>query len=143
MVNDCDPANLPTFTPVPGEAESDQHLKLCEDIFLLLERWNLNGCHDVTFGDFRSNAVAQDRFDFLVCELLGKDLWKGWFGEFADTEESTESRTHEFIPRQALVFLNLALQKLQTSYGLSEDAKQTAKKNYAVMSEACKRRRED
>jgi hypothetical protein len=143
VVSECDPAGLPTFTPTPGDAESEQHLKLCENVFLLLERWNLNGCHEVTFSDFRTHSTVKNRFDSMIYELLGDDLWKGWFGEFTDNEEGAESRAQEYIPRQALVFVNLALQKLQASYALSEDSRQTAKTSYAAMSEACKRKRED
>ena len=103
----------------------------------------MNGQPDVTFGDLRVYSSTGNRFDKLAHELLGARLWKGWFGEWSEGSEASEARGHEFLPRQALMYVKLALDKLGAQYVQDEESRKAAKTSYRAMSEASKRRRED
>jgi hypothetical protein len=141
---DADPADLPNQpTPLANGAESDQLLKWCANVHLLLEDWIMNGQPDVTFCDLRAYSTTGNNFDKLTHELLGAKLWKGWFGVWSEDAESSEARGHEFIPRQALMYVKLALDKLGAQYVQDEESRKAAKTSYRAMSEASKRRRED
>jgi hypothetical protein len=135
VVESADPDNLPGWVPTPG-----QQTDVCHNLFCLLQLWNLHGCLPVTFGDFRQHSSAGKDFDLAMVNLLGGPLWKEWFGDWVDDKRPG---AEELIPRQALIYTNLALEKLKASFVQETEVKATAKTSYTAMSEASKRRREE
>ena len=67
-------------------------------------------------------------------------MWKEWFGDWVDDKRPG---AEELIPRQALIYTNLALEKLKESFAQGPEVKEAAKTSYTAMSEASKRRREE
>ena len=115
-------------------------MEVCHNLYCLLQLWNLHGCLPVTFGDFRQHSSAGQDFDLAMVNLLGGPLWKEWFGEWVDDKRPG---AEELIPRQALIYTNLALEKLKASFAQGQEVKATAKTSYTAMTEASKRRREE
>jgi hypothetical protein len=135
VVDSADPDNLPGWTPTAG-----QQTEVCHNLFCLLQLWNLHGCLPVTFADFRQHSSAGQDFDLAMVNLLGGPLWKEWFGEWVDDKRPG---AEELIPRQALIYTNLALEKIKASFAQEPEVKAVAKTSYTAMSEASKRRREE
>jgi hypothetical protein len=147
VVETADVADLPA---IPADL-LPENLAKCEHLFHLLERWNMCGCLDVTFKEFREALLAHHpnmnprSFDLTAFDLLGEKLWSDWFGTWARDgatwTSDFEARSQEIMPRQSLCFLYAALKKLEASYQATEEIKSTAKTSYMAMSEASKRRR--
>ena len=90
----------------------------------------------MTFGDLAAHSTAGAFTAPLVQQLLGRDLWLGWF----DTASDPPSE-FEIIPRHSMTYLALALDKMKLTYEADEDTTRAAKASYATMSAAAKKRR--
>ena len=124
-------------------------LAALSNLFLLLQAWNTNGAQPATFGDFRSHSLLQAEFEGVFMNLVGPELWAGWFGAWDPDPDNNNSpkvpmNDLEFIPRQSLAYMNTALLKMSNSFLQQEQAaKDQAKVTYKLMSEASKRRRQE
>ena len=90
----------------------------------------------VTFAELRAHSTAGSHVHNLMKDLLGLQLWDGWFEMVADIPDDSE-----MIPRQALTYCHIALERLREKHKVNEDVKEAATKSYALMSAAGKKRR--
>ena len=104
----------------------------------MLQQWNLHGCHAITFGMLRAHTLAAADVDTVLQHLLGSCMWKAWFGKIKGKIIDSD-----WVPRQALTFSIIGLEKLKTQYDQGEAAKALAKDSFTAMTEACKSRREE
>ena len=91
----------------------------------------------MTFGDLRTHSAAGAEASQLVRKLLGTKLWDGWFSLL----ENLEPGNHDWIPRQALHFVILALENLKLKHDALQEVKGAAEKSFALMTAASKKRR--
>ena len=91
----------------------------------------------MTFGDLRAHSAADAEASQLVRKLLGTKLWDGRFSLL----ENVEPGNHDWIPRQALHFVILALKNLKLKHDALQEVKQAAEESFAQMTAASKKRR--
>ena len=127
----ADTAMIPDFLP-----QYPQVLAQCGHMHQLLIQWAQGGCQVVSFGDLAAYSTAGAQTTPLVQQLLGRDLWLGWFDIATDPPSD-----FEIIPRQAMTFLALALDKMKLTYEAVEETTRAAKESYATMSAAAEKRR--
>ena len=129
------PSQLPDYTPGSDERAQNQ-LRVCGHLYNLLLLWNIGGCQPVTFGELAAHSLAGDETPALLKALLGCQLWDGWFSRCGESPPH-----HEPIPRQALAFVSLALDKLNEQHQDTMDMRQDAQQSYALMTAESKKRR--
>ena len=86
--------------------------------------------------DLKKHSSAGEEAITLVKHLLGSQLWDGWFSRFPE-----DLPDDQVLPRQALTFVSLALDKIKMSKADSEAAKKPALKAFEEYTENVKRRR--
>ena len=129
----ADPKDLPEILdPSPDK------LAACGHLHQLLLLWAQGGCQPVTFGQLRKHSMAGGEASQLLHFLLGERLWDGWFSLVTVPVQEAEA-----IPRQALMFAAMALDKLKTQYDAVETTRAAAAASYAAMAaeSSAKRRR--
>ena len=131
----ADPALLPNHTPT-DDAVGREQLTVCGHFHQLLQLWIQGGYLPVTFGELRAHSTAGFQVHNLMKDLLGLQLWDGWFEMLADIPDDSE-----MIPRQALTYCHIALERLREKHKVNEDVKEAATKSYASLSAAGKKRR--
>ena len=129
------PIQLPDYTPGSDEMAKNQ-LRVCSHLYNMLILWNIGGCQPVTFEELSAHSLAGEETPRLMKALLGCQLWDGWFSQCGDFPQP-----HEPVPRQALAFVMLALDKLNSTHQEVSDASQEAQDSYALMTAASKKRR--
>ena len=128
----ADPSHIPD---VSSEITQPQ-LAACGHLYQLLILWNQGGCQPVTFGELQAHSKAgADTPEVLQC-LLGKVLWDGWFDILTFPIEDAE-----VVPRQALTYASMALEKLKAKYVAVEQTKTEAIQAFALMTAAAKKRK--
>ena len=123
----CDPTKLPDFLP------EEVRLGHCSNLYYLLQSWSLaGGSVPFRLGDLRNEAVAKAGTDVLLKALLGP-LWSTLF--------PTTPSGKTVLPRQSVLVLLHALERLKARFEGVEETKLAAAASYAVISEASKKRR--
>ena len=126
----ADPADLPDV------AATAEQLTACGHLYQLLALWAQGGCQAVTFGTLSTHSIAGDETPKLLRSLLGEKLWNGWFDLLTEPIQP-----EEYLPRQALMFVNKALKRLKDKYEGIEETKKEAAKAYALMTAESKKRK--
>ena len=122
------PELLPYFNVEAVDENTTQQLVICAHLHHLLTLWNQGGCQPVTFGDLKAHSLAGEHSAAFMKLLLGTQLWDGWFG-LVENMLSDE----DFIPRQALLFVHLALQKISFAVELLAEQQAAARTAYEDM----------
>ena len=122
------PELLPHFYVETADENTTQQLVICAHLLQLLTLWNQGGCQPVTFGDLKAHSLAGEHSAAFMRQLLGTQLWDGWFGLVESTLND-----EDYIPRQALSFMHLALQKIQFAVGVLAEQQAAAKTAYEDM----------
>ena len=132
----ADPKDLPDYTPT-DDPYGVKQIGICGHWYQLFLLWRQGGCQAVTFGDLKVHSSAGDETAKLMKLLLGERLWDGWFSLL----EKDEPDDQVLIPRQALQFVILALEKLKIKHETLQDMKKTAEESYTQITAASKKRR--
>ena len=127
------PELLPHYNVAAVDEQTTHQLAICGHLHQLLTLWNQGGCLPVTFGDLKAHCLAGEQSAAFMKQLLGPQLWDGWFGLI---EESLCDE--DYIPRQALTYTHMALQKIQFTVDVVAEHQAAAKVAYEGMQ---KRRR--
>ena len=128
IFDEADPKDLPDLSAITkAQLESSGHL------FQLLLLWTQGGCQPVTFGELKTYSTAGHDAPSLLWFLLGQKLWDGWFDLLADPVPD-----FEVIPRQAMTFAAIALDRIKAKYDAVETTRAAAAKAFAKMTE-CQR----
>ena len=90
----------------------------------------------MTFAELRAHTRAGDHVHNMMKDLLGLQLWDGWFEMIEDIPADSE-----MVPRQALTYCHIALDRLREKHIVSESVKEAAAQSYALMSAEGKKRR--
>ena len=124
-------------TEVTPKTGTKTFLKICGHLFQVLEKWHYGGTFSVTLDELSKNSLAKDATQDLLKKLLGKELWKGWFGD----EDFLIVDGSSVLPRQALMFLHYALRQLKEQYEAVEETRTAAAKSFAQLLEASAKKR--
>ena len=131
VYEEATPDDLPDFVP-----PSQESLDACSHLYFMLKLWNEGGCLAFNLGELKGHCKAKEETLTLLRSLLGTKLWDGWFDVVADPFPD-----EEILPRQAVLYLALALEKLKTRYDAIEATTIAAKESYAIMAATTKKRR--
>ena len=125
---------LPEYSPSDDESQLEL-LTACGHLHVLLQLWSQGGCQPVSFGELRTHCLAGAQTCQLVKNILGAQLWDGWFHMVGD-----EPADEQPVPRQALTFVSHGLNKLKAKKE-EQETKDSAANSYALMTAASKKRR--
>ena len=134
--DDTNDAADPSLIPDATAEITQPQLAACGHLYQLLILWSQGGCQPVTFGELKAHSKAgADTPELLQC-LLGKVLWDGWFDIITLPIEDAE-----VVPRQALAYVSIAIEKLKAKYDAVEQTRTEAVKAFALMTAAAKKRK--
>ena len=130
----ADPTLLPDVSSEITQPQLVARGHLCQLLILRTQ----GGCQPVTFGDLQAHSKAGADTPALLRHLLGKVLWDGWFDIISEPIQDGE-----VVPRQALTYVSMALEKWKAKYDAVEQTKTEATKAFAMMTAAVKKRKMD
>lgn len=125
-----DEGAIPDF--VAANAEQLEH---ASNLYYFLQQWSLlGGSHPFTVGDLRQQSLAKEKIVALMLALLGPN-WKLIFPAIGGPTNSA------VMPRQSVLVLLHALERVKTKFEGIEDSRAAAAKSLAVIVGESKKRR--